>query len=152
MFMMNNNLHLKENPFKVPEGYFTNVKESVMQQISTAHTVQREQETIFTILKPALSMAAMFAIIFGLGYLVLTATLPSATSGSTLYGENEVTLTDEDMLYFIGKSVDYQMLLEEEELNSINITHNTYIDKDINAIEQYLIDSNTPYSIIASIE
>jgi hypothetical protein len=63
---------LKCNPFSVPEGYFDTVEDVVRERISTP-----EKSGFAAILKPALLLACMFGIIFGIGYgaLSLTGTL-----------------------------------------------------------------------------
>ena len=64
---------LKENPFGVPSGYFAAMQEEVMQKISSGNAMETEEEpqaapaTFITYFKPALSLAAVFAIVFGMG-------------------------------------------------------------------------------------
>ncbi len=67
------NPHLKENPFTVPGGYF----ESVVAQWTVAKKAGEVSQTLpeakktnrlWTFIKPSLSLAAGFALLFGLGY------------------------------------------------------------------------------------
>ena len=57
---------LKNNPFGVPEGYFRDMKQEVMDKIAATRIAEEdmapaEPATFFTYLKPALSLAAVFA-------------------------------------------------------------------------------------------
>ena len=67
----------KDNPFRMPEGYLDSLEDRLMARIAeedaAASTTER-QRPVWRILKPALTLAAMFALIFGMGYGVLSLT------------------------------------------------------------------------------
>lgn len=72
----------RENPFTVPEGYFFSVEDSIGSRIA-----QLEHESrLMSVLKPAVLMAAMFGLIFFMGYGMLSVT------GSVNRGSEEATL------------------------------------------------------------
>ena len=66
-----------DNPFRIPEGYLASFEDRLMARIA-AEEAEASQEKrprpVWRILKPALSLAAMFALIFGMGYGVLSLT------------------------------------------------------------------------------
>ena len=67
----------RENPFQTPEGYFDSLEARLMGRIaeeSAAETQSRTSRPVWRILKPALTLAAMFALVFGMGYGVLSLT------------------------------------------------------------------------------
>ena len=61
-------------PFKVPEGYFESLEDRLMARISAESAPQPKARGVWTVLKPALALAATFALIFGMGYGVLSLT------------------------------------------------------------------------------
>lgn len=61
-------------PFKVPEGYFESLEDRLMARISAESAPQPKARRVWTVLKPALALAATFALIFGMGYGVLSLT------------------------------------------------------------------------------
>lgn len=65
------------NPFRVSEGYFDSLEDRLMTRIAAEEETlsqERPQRPVWRILKPALTLAAMFALIFGMGYGVLSLT------------------------------------------------------------------------------
>ncbi len=66
-----------DNPFRMPEGYFDGLEDRLMARIAVeaAETAQAPaRRPVWQILKPALALAATFALIFGMGYGVLSLT------------------------------------------------------------------------------
>lgn len=66
-----------ENPFQTPEGYFDSLEARLMGRIaeeSAAEAQTRTTRPVWRIVKPALTLAAMFALVFGMGYGVLSLT------------------------------------------------------------------------------
>lgn len=62
-------------PFKAPEGYFESFEDRLMARISAeAQPAASTSRRLWTVIKPALALAATFAIIFGMGYGVLSLT------------------------------------------------------------------------------
>ncbi len=65
----------RENPFRMPEGYLDSFEDRLMARIAAEEKPAASRTVRFwTILKPALTLAAMFALIFGMGYGVLSLT------------------------------------------------------------------------------
>lgn len=124
------NSTLKANPFIVPNGYFAEVERSVMETITpTGQQQGKNRFGIIEILKPAIGLAACFALIFGIGYgaLYLTGNTESKNSTST------VQIAEEN-------------IQESTETESDTI----YINED--AAEEYLINSGVSSSTLASLE
>ena len=146
---------LKENPFGVPSGYFAAMQEEVMQKISSGNAMEQEEEpqaapaTFITYFKPALSLAAVFAIVFGMGWSVMKVT--EAYTPQTEFAQiDETPLTEEEEIISI-----LDITLED-----IYMAGNTTAEEDAQptitlnkeVIEQYLIDSGYPLTAIATLE
>ena len=71
------------NPFKMPEGYLDGLEDRLLARIAVEEqeAASERKRPVWRILKPALTLAATFAIIFGMGYgvLALTHTLDRGT-------------------------------------------------------------------------
>ena len=146
---------LKENPFGVPSGYFAAMQEEVMQKISSGNAMEQEEEpqaapaTFITYFKPALSLAAVFAIVFGMGWSVMKVTEIYAPE-TELAKIDETPLTEEEEIISI-----LDITLED-----IYMAGNTAAEEDAQptitlnkeVIEQYLIDSGYPLTAIATLE
>ena len=146
---------LKENPFGVPSGYFAAMQEEVMQKISSGNAMEQEEEpqaapaTFITYFKPALSLAAVFAIVFGMGWSVMKVTEIYAPE-TELAQIDETPLTEEEEIISILDITleDIYMAgnIAAEEDAQPTIT----LNKEV--IEQYLIDSGYPLTAIATLE
>ena len=75
--MMNENKNILEdpslkcNPFSMPDGYIESLEDALHEQIATE---EKPSGGFIAVLKPALLLAAMFALIFAMGYGVLSLT------------------------------------------------------------------------------
>lgn len=107
---------LKQAPFTVPEGYFLTVEDRVRERIAKPERGTR----LWTVLKPGMAVAAMFLIIFGIGYatLSLTGTLGSGRSAQLAQAEsvsaveenlNEAieAVPDEELLEYLTETVSW---------------------------------------------
>lgn len=62
----------KENPFKVPEGYFENVIPEIMKQLPEIEEQGQEEVTLWERVKPWVYMAAMFCgLMFGVRVMMM---------------------------------------------------------------------------------
>lgn len=153
---------LKENPFGVPAGYFQMLEGDVMQKIRKEGLLsQGEVEQtpapalgFLNILKPALSLAAVFAIIFGLGYgaMSLTDTLDKSQEGQTeMVAEQSLDLSsgtelsEEEISTIIGNDIE-ELISGERDTVGVG----SQLDEEM--IEQYLIDTRVSSSILASLD
>ena len=87
---------LKRAPFTVPEGYFATVEDRVRERIAKPARSSR----LWTVLKPGIAVAAMFLVIFGIGYatLSLTGTLGSGRSARMLAdADTEISVVEADL-------------------------------------------------------
>lgn len=98
---------LKQAPFTVPEGYFATVEDRVRERIAKPERSTR----LWTVLKPGIAVAAMFLIIFGIGYatLSLTGTLGSGKSAALAEAE-PVSVVEENLNEAIGAVPDEELL------------------------------------------
>ena len=146
---------LKENPFGVPAGYFAAMQEEVMQKISPTPTMEPQEEapaapaTFITYFKPALSLAAVFAIVFGMGWSVMKVTEIFAPEVPLAQTEDTPLTDEEEIISILNISVE-----------DIYMAGNTAAEEDAQptitlnkeVIEQYLIDSGYPLTAIATLE
>lgn len=62
----------KENPFKVPEGYFKNIVPEIMKQLPEAEAQESVEITMWERVKPWVYMVAMFCgLMFGLRVMMM---------------------------------------------------------------------------------
>ncbi len=158
---------LKENPFGVPKGYFGTMQREVMEKISSVPVapVYNEEEaapaTLFTYLKPAIGLAAVFAIVFGMGYGVMSLTgvskddVPAPTLQADSYAAETVAvnsgteLTEEEVISIIGDSIE-ELFAQDNSTDSIVEIMQSEINEE--EIEQYLIDSRVTTTALALLE
>lgn len=144
------NPNLKKNPFTVPDSYISDLEDQVRVKIRGA---EKEEHSSYTILRTTVTMAAMFALIFGLGYsaLYITKTLDTKTVQENVLSENAPvpeSLSDEELIQYLGRYPAYNP--SDEEITKIEVVTPT-VNKD--EIEQYLIDSNTSATtVLAALE
>lgn len=81
-----NKKHLRENPFKVPESYFDNLRVSISDKI----VAQEQKVSFWTVAKPQLGLVSAFAVIFLFAYAVFQI-LPTDANFSTK-GKDELTI------------------------------------------------------------
>ena len=146
---------LKENPFGVPQGYFENMQQEVMDKIAATSVAdediaQAEPVTFFTYLKPAISLAAVFAIIIGLGYGTMKLTgsynndIPESVLSETPT-ETATGLTEDEMISILDVSIeDLIATHSDEEFEEIQINNEE--------IEEYLIENRISSIQIAMLE
>ena len=73
---------LRQNPFSAPAGYMDSFEERIMQRISSQQESLTQQESssqqhglgLRALLKPAIGFAASFALLFSLGYGIISLT------------------------------------------------------------------------------
>lgn len=152
--------NLKENPFGVPSGYFSSMQDEVMAKISAIPVMPPQQyETeeaapagFMTYFKPAFAMAAMFGIIFGLGYGAMkitgTYTDDEAITQELLISDGQsAELSEDDVISIFNISIEDIFASQNYEAIDIKETDISYED-----IEQYLIDSRVPATSLALLE
>jgi hypothetical protein len=85
----------KETPFRVPENYFEDFSARLQMKLDAEKTeAPKKQTRVIQILKPALTMAAGFALLFTLAYWPLKLITPNQQAN------NEIIEVDiNDMLY-----------------------------------------------------
>lgn len=140
---------LKENPFGTPQGYFESMRQEVMEKISATPVYVPEKEepaTFMTYFKPAFALAAVFAIVFGMGYgaMYMTGTVQDEETqlqAQQTLEENATfagtEISEDELIYLIGDTLE-NLYAQESSDASIDI-----VEPEINKeeIEQYLIDT-----------
>ena len=111
-------------PFKTPEGYFEGLEDRMMARIAAESQADVPQKRpVWTVLRPALTLAAMFALIFGMGYgvLSLTHTLDRGTGTTEV---SDYASVEEEMITPVSLINYYQTdLAEETELDEETIVN-----------------------------
>lgn len=151
---------LKENPFGTPQGYFESMRQEVMEKISATPVYVPEKEepvTFMTYFKPAFALAAVFAIVFGMGYgaMYMTGTVQDEETqlqAQQTLEENATfagtEISEDELIYLIGDTLE-NLYAQESSDASIDI-----VEPEINKeeIEQYLIDTRISTIALALLE
>lgn len=153
---------LKENPFGTPKGYFETMQQEVLEKISAMPAApeydevqEQEPATFKTYFVPAFSLAAMFGIIFGLGWGVMKLTGTGEGSGlpeQAVLSENveefevpETELSEDDMMNILHISI-------EDLIAAQNAEFEIEVQIDDQEIEEYLIENRVSTSYLALLE
>jgi hypothetical protein len=103
-----------DQPFRIPEAYFESLEDRVMARIAAEEQADvRKKSPVWAVLRPALTLAAMFALVFGMGYgvLSLTHTLDRGTGTTEVSGYATV---EEEMINPVSLINYYQTDPEED--------------------------------------
>ena len=143
------NKNLKDNPFKIPGGYFSQMEESVHKRIYSSPV----SSTFSVQFKTFATMLSMFLIVFGIGYGVIALTNVKKDlhyNGITdlfIDSNNNDSLSDEELLIIFGENEIYSTA---EQINTLEINIQPIQKSEI---EEYLIDNNiSSFAILASLE
>lgn len=103
------NDELRENPFRMPEGYLEDMEFSVMHRISR-EKAEAARPGWKAVLRPIFYMAAMFGLVFGIGYGVMALTHTSdrmeEVQTDFLADESGFELADdEDIDYYVNEYI-----------------------------------------------
>ena len=126
----------RENPFRMPDGYLDSFEDRLMARIAAEEAeATQPKRPVWRILKPALTLAAMFALIFGMGYgvLSLTHTLDRGTGTTSV---EDYASAEEQMIrplsiinyYQTAEPADETGEIDEETLVSYLTSELTYAD------------------------
>ena len=136
---INNNFKLsdikKENPFKIPDNYFDNFSARLQEKLQAEKaTVPKPTNRIIQFLKPALGLAASFALIFLLVYWPLKTFVPEQTAGNTENFElieteflSLVESIDENSIYTMFQEENSESVFSDEDLmNYVSMNVSNY--------------------------
>lgn len=138
--------HLKEDPFIVPQGYFDTLENSVGDKVAME---KEKTRGIWYLLKPAVGLAASFALIFGIGYGVMNLTGSYSGSDNTTVASNA------------QKPADTSVVSDEDVLNTILYENGYEATAQImeqpdspsgDEIEEYLINSDISTASLVAME
>lgn len=132
----------KENPFGVPHSYFDDLNARLQARIREESRGVRRNPVI-RILKPALAIAASFAIIFVLVYWPLSNSSPNQTAQNNVQTTPTVSDSSDNILLSVIGDIDDNLLMAFEE-NEANSTQPAVSDT---VVESYLSDNLSDYDI-----
>ena len=98
----------KENPFKVPEGYFEQLTDKIMDRLPEKEMEEKVEVTLWDRVKPMLYMAAMFlGLIFGANLFINK--IPHRKP------HMDLTATDssEDLSNSIVEPINHQLIMDD---------------------------------------
>lgn len=123
------------NPFKTPEGYFENFTDRLMARLELEQEVLNppsKKVMLFRYLRPAMALAASFALIFLLVY------YPVKTINPSLSNNSETELQQELLNYYFTDEIFFKSLTNNEEAD----------DLDDSSIETVLLASMSDYDLL----
>lgn len=135
----------KEVPFRVPENYFDDFSARLQTRLETEKTANPETENrIIKFLKPALGLAASFALIFMLVYWPVKWITPEKTAGTQDMENGLSDLEFRSILEGIDMNTFYA-LFEEEPAPNNEISNDEmlqYLSASISDYDIFLNDNN----------
>ncbi|HKI88473.1 MAG TPA: hypothetical protein VKA38_05550 [Draconibacterium sp.] len=134
----------KEIPFGVPENYFDDFSARLQMKIGAERiTLPNQQNRIIQFLKPALGLAASFALIFMLVYWPLNSFTPTEVANSTNSG-NEITDSEyRSMVEGMDENSFYTLL--EEPAQTVQISDDdllNYLSASVSDYDIYMGTEN----------
>ena len=103
----------KENPFKVPEHYFDDFSARLQMKLDAEKMiVPKKQARIIQLLKPAIGLAAGFALIFTLSYWPLRVLTPDQQANNTIFETDFNEMLFANMVEGIDQNSFYALLDE----------------------------------------
>lgn len=130
---LNDNIN-KELPFHVPEGYFDNLPDKILQKCQTQKGKSRKNSSIY-ILKPALSLAAMFIGFAVIAYLAVSL-VKNTTEDS--YVPNDIARANYEKKF--SSEQEFIETMKNKELMDFEEEQGEYID--------YLLNDDIEYGVI----
>lgn len=134
----------KETPFSVPENYFNDFSSRLLIKLETEKTIVTEKPVrIIQFLKPALGLAASFALIFMLVYWPLKTYVPNSQETSYYNDEDIVEMEYLSMLEEIDENSFYALL--DEPSNRIKFSDDELLSYFAANTTEYEIYAETNY-------
>ena len=129
------------NPYKVPDGYFDQLTENILEKAGSGSETKESRGKIVRLVRPALMLAAAMTGLVIITWVGLKLILPDNTLNiNTEYAEiSDYHLNEIDEMSII------ELLLEEESTDDETYTDAEEEDSDI---IEYLLDNNIDYSTI----
>ena len=130
------------NPFKVPEGYLEGVEDLIMSKIGVSEAgadaagaavaavaaVAEEPRGWRAVVKPIIYMAAMFGVIFGMGYGVMALTHTSERLPAAVVGPGESRIAEVDNGFLDASFIEF---LDVASLDSDSASQEPLSDDEI---------------------
>lgn len=141
----------KETPFRVPDNYFMDFPARVQFKIQTEkEALPQEKKSIIRYLKPALGLAASFALIFMLVYWPIKTFLPNymaQTTNTTIEQESEIepympSIEQIDENSFFGLVIETLSVSEESEEDFNDEELLNYLSANVSDYELFLHTEN----------
>jgi len=132
----------KENPFRVPENYFEDFSARLHERLEVEKAgVHENQNRIIQFLKPAIGLAAGFALIFTLSYWPLRIFTPNEQAKNLSTGNSESEMLYASWVEGIDENSFYAML--DNPNGSVNFTDDDLADFVNTNSSEYDIYSET---------
>jgi len=132
----------KENPFRVPENYFEDFSARLHERLEAEKAgVHRNQNRIIQFLKPAIGLAAGFALIFTLSYWPLRIFTPNEQAKNLSTGSSESEMLYASWVEGIDENSFYAML--DNPNGSVDFTDDDLVDFVNTNSSEYDIYSET---------
>ncbi len=132
----------KENPFRVPENYFEDFSARLQERLETEKTgVPKNQNRVIQFLKPAIGLAAGFALIFTLSYWPLRIFTPNEQAENITIVNSESEMLYASWVEGIDENSFYAML--DNSNGSVDFTDDDLADFVNTNSSEYDIYSET---------
>jgi len=125
----------KKDPFVVPEGYFDELERDVLNKVNN----NRSLNSKYSNLKSPLSLAASFAALIAISYLILFFINYNSQKSTIAYNHNQIIYSEYDF-------IDENSLVEY-----IDEKPNDFSDISDEEIINYLLDNDFDYELLADI-
>ncbi len=140
------NHHLKEDPFIVPDNYFSSLEKSIGEKIA----IEKDSDKgIWRLLKPAIGLAASFALMLGIGYGVMKITGSLEETETTRTAINKQVTTDTSI---ISEEEILKAVLYENGYEAATQIMEQPTGPTGEEIEEYLINSDISTTSLVAME
>ncbi len=139
--------HKKDQPFKVPEGYFETFADRLMVRIEEEEQPNKKR-TLFFYLKPVLMMAASFAFVMLLVYVPIRKFFPA--TGKAYLAQQKVNVDSVDSANVVPVTL-ISYFSESQFMSAV--TDMTELDSDTlsnDDLEEFIAANYSDYDVIAN--
>jgi hypothetical protein len=127
----------KKNPYRVPPLYFDDLSDRIMERIETEPGYRAEKRSLFTIIRPHITLAAAMIVLAIVSWWGLRLLLPD--------NDNLIRERQSDLTAYLASELDMETIISEA--GGIEMT-GFGEDADSEEIIDYLILNDIDYTII----
>ena len=134
----------KENPFRVPDNYFDDFSARLQAKLDAEEIdVPVRKNNIIRYLKPAIGLAAGFALVFSLAYWPLKTLTPNKTAGNDSRELNAGDLLFASAVEGIDENSFYELLEKPSATENLSIEElASYVNTNVSEYELYTQTAN----------